>query len=54
MLKHTFRVSWWIGILFSQKKVTENHETYQFAYIGGTYVFTPLGSVPIGSSKTRS
>ena len=27
MLKHTFGVSWWIGILFSQKKVTENHET---------------------------
>ena len=26
MLKHRFGVSWWIGIRFSQKKVTENHE----------------------------
>ena len=27
ILKHRFGVSWWIGICFSQKKVTENHET---------------------------
>ena len=28
MLKHRFGVSWWIGIHFSQKKVTENYEMY--------------------------
>ena len=54
MLKHRSGVSLWICIHLSQKKATQNHEIYQFAYIGGTYVFTQLVSVPIGSSKTRS
>ena len=35
-----------------KKKVTENHQMLLFTYIGGTYVFTLLVSVPIGSCKT--
>ena len=34
MLKHRFGVSWWIGIAFQPKKVTENHEMLRIAYIG--------------------
>ena len=35
-----------------KKKVTENHQMLPFTYIGGTYVFTLLVSVPIDSCKT--
>ena len=35
-----------------KKKATENHQMLLFTYIGGTYVFTLLVSVPIGLCKT--
>jgi len=34
MLKHRFLVSWWIGIRFSQKKVTETVQCSRLPIFG--------------------
>ena len=38
---------------FQPKKGNRNRAMQQIAYIWGTYVFTPLVSVTIGSSKMK-
>ena len=55
MLKHTFWVSWWIGICLSQKKVAKYYEMQLFAHSQGTHMqFAPVVSVPIACSKSWS